>query len=205
MKKRIAIFIFPILLKGLYSAAQQSSKFATLDRFFAGIPLQSGFDQWYQYISSHPYLGIDSTTRRGNHSSLKPGIDSHFPFPDIQKVTLTFQKVIYADAMTRQFIDSLKTVEIQGLFGSDKPAKKEAYKFFKGLRRELMRNYRYEYRDYYEPASWFYRGKSKNFPYCSLHYGYSRRLKSYYVSLAYNDEKSAQVKSYLPPDNTLRH
>jgi len=204
MKKRIAIFIFPVLLAWASSYAQ-SDKFATLDRYFGGIPLQSGFDQWYSYIANHPYLGIDSTTRRGNHSSFKPGMQSNYPFPDLEKVTLTFQKIIYADALTNQFLDSLKTVEIQGLFGSGKPARKEATRFFKGLRRELMRNYRYEYRDYYEPASWFYRGKSKGFPYCSLHYGYSNRLKSYYVSLAYNDEKAAKIKSYPPPDNTLRH
>lgn len=204
MKKRIAIFIFPFLLTTIHTAAQQSSRFSTLDRFFAGIPLQSSFEQWYSYISNHPHLGIDSTTRRGNHSSFKPGIETQYPFPDLQKVTLTFRKIIYADAITKQFLDSLKTIEIQGLFGTGKPARKEAYKFFKGLRRELMRNYRYEYRDYYEPASWFYRGKSSSFPYCSLHFGYSTRLKSYYVSIAYDDEKSPKIKKYPPPDNTLR-
>lgn len=204
MKKIQVLFLF-VLLVGLNANSQGNNKFSTLDRYFAGIPLQSTFEQWYDYVAGHPHLGIDSSNRRGNHSSFKPGMENYFPFPDSMKVKITFQKVIFADAKTRQFIDSFKTVEIQGLFGTGKPAKKESNKFFKGLRRELMRDYRYEYRDYYEPASWFYRGKSSSFPNCSLHYGYSNRLKSYYVLLSYNDEKSQIIKSYPPPDNTLRH
>jgi hypothetical protein len=203
--KNIPVIFFLLLLPGLNANSQHNNKYATLDRFFAGIPLQSGFGQWFEYVASHPYLGIDSTTRRGNHSSFKPGIKSYFPFPDSLNVQLVFQKLIFADANTGLFVDSLKTIEIEGLFGNGKPAKKESIKFFRGLRRELMSDYRYEYRDYYEPASWFYRGKSRNFPYCSLHYGYSDRLKSYYVLLSYNDDKSQIIKSYPPPDNTLRH
>ena len=201
--KKTPIILLAIVL-GLKTYGQDS-KFATLDRYFAGIPLQSGFEQWYYYVSSHPYLGIDCTNRNGNYSSFKTGIESYFPFPDSSKVKLIFQKLIYADSKSGEIVDSVKTVYIQGLFGSGKMARKESAKFFKGLRRQLMRDYRYEYRDYYEPASWFYRGKTKTFPYCSLHYGYSRTMNSYYVSLVYNDDKSQKIKSYPPPDNTLRH
>jgi hypothetical protein len=187
------------------SSAQQSSRFATLDRYFAGIPLQSSFENWYDYVSSHPYLGIDSSSRRGNFSSFKPGIESYFPFPDSMGVKILFHKVIYMNASTRQFIDSFKQVSIEANFGSDKFARRESVKFYRGLRKELMKNYRYEYRDYYNQASWFYRGKSKSFPYCSIYYGYSDRFKFYYVTLSYNDQKSQPIKSYPPPDNTLRH
>jgi hypothetical protein len=204
MKKISVIFLFGLLL-GLTAKSQRNNKFASLDRYFAGIPLQSTFDQWYDYVAGNPHLGIDSSNRRGNHSSFKPGIESYFPFPDSLKVKIVFQKIIFADARTRQFVDSFKTIAIEGLFGAGKPARKESNKFFKGLRRELMRDYRYEYRDYYEPASWFYQGKSSNFPNCSLHHGYSNRLKSYFVLLAYSDEKSQLIKSYPPPDNTLRN
>lgn len=204
MKKIVAIPLL-MLLFFLNANSQRLNKFATLDRYFAGMPLQAGFDQWFNYFSSNPHLGIDSTNRWGNHSSFKPGIESYFPFPDSMKVKITFQKILYADAKTRQIIDSIKTVVVEGSFGANKSSKQEARKFYKGLRRELMRYYHYEYHDYYEPASWFYRGKNKNFPYCSLHLGYSEDKKSYYVLLAYNDQKSQLIKSYPPPDNTLRH
>lgn len=202
MKK--ILFIFLVVCDYMGLLAQEERRFSTLDRFFAGIPLQSGFEKWVEYVAIHPHLGIDSTNRRGNHSSFKPGIESYFPFTDSLQVKLVFQKIIYAEAKTLQFLDSVKTIYIEGLFGSGKPAKKESNKFFRGLRRELMRYYRYEYRDYSEPASWFYRGKSSNFPYCSLHHGYSIQLKSYYVLLSYNDDKQQVIKKYLPPDNTLR-
>ena len=203
--KNFPVILLMSLIPIIKTTAQSNSKFSTLDRYFAGVPLQSGFEQWFNYVASHPDLGIDSTNRRGNHSSFKIGMESYFPFPDSLKVQLVFQKLIYADSKTGQLVDSVKTIQIQGLFGKEKAGKKESLKFFRGLRRELMRDYRYEYRDYYEPASWFYRGKTKAFPYCSLHYGYSTSLKSYFVLLSYSDEKSQKIKSYPPPDNTLRH
>jgi hypothetical protein len=203
VKKAISLLLLFSFSISVWS--QQSSRFATLDRYFAGIPLQSSFESWYDYVSSHPYLGIDSSSRRGNFSSFKPGIESYFPFPDSMGVKILFHKVIYMNAATRQFIDSFKQVSIEANFGSDKFARRESVKFYRGLRKELMRNYRYEYRDYYNQASWFYRGKNKNFPYCSINYGYSERFKFYYVALSYNDQKSQPIKSYPPPDNTLRH
>jgi hypothetical protein len=202
--KKISSFLF-LFSFFISVSAQQSNKFATLDRYFAGIPLQSGFESWYYYVSSHPYLGIDSSSRRGNYSSFKPGIESYFPFPDSMAVKILFHKVIYMNASTHQFIDSFKSVSIEANFGPDKFARRESVKFYKGLRKELMRNYRYEYRDYYNQASWFYRGKNKNFPYCSIFFGYSEERKFYYVLLSYNDQKSQPIKSYPPPDNTLRH
>ena len=203
MKK--IVFVLLLLPVCMGAPAQQENKFATLDRYFAGIPLQSSFENWFYYISSRPWLGIDSTTRKGNYSSFKPGIKSYFPFPDSMTVKILFQKVIYISATTRQFIDSFKTIIIEGNFGSDKFARRESVRFYRGLRKQLMKNYRYEYRDYYNQASWFYRGKTNNFPYCSLYFGYSEKARFYYVTLSYNDQKSQPIKSYPPPDNTLRH
>ena len=194
-----------MLLPWLNANGQDKNKFFTLDRFFAGIPLQSNFEKWYAYVAANPNLGIDSTNRQGNHSSLKPGIESYFPFPDSLLVKIVFQRIIYTDAITREHIDSFNTITIAGFFGIGKPARQESHKFYRGLRRELMRFYRYEYRDYYEPASWFYRGKGESFPYCSLHFVFDEKIKSYSVLLAYNDQQHQVIKAYPPPDNTLRH
>lgn len=104
-----------------------------------------------------------------------------------------------ADVNSRQIVDSVKTIEVRGSFGNGKAARKESNKFYRGLRRELMRNYRYEYRDYSGPSSWFYRGKNNNFPYCSLHHGYSHVSKNYYVVVTYNDNRNQIIKKYTPP------
>lgn len=197
-------FILCLLGVSASCFSQRYDRFATLDRFFAGIPLQSQFTTWYEYVSRNPHLGIDSTTRNGNHSSLKPGISSSFPFPEQLPVELVFKQVIMADVTTRQIIDSVKAIEVMGLFGSDKLARRESLKFYRGLRRELMRNYGYEYRDYSGPASWFYKGKNKNFPYCSIHHGYSRAKKNYYVMIAYNDNPNQRIKKYPPPETRIR-
>jgi hypothetical protein len=166
--------------------------------------LKGSFDKWYQYVAANRHLGIDSTTRRGNYSSFKKGIDSYFPFPDSLQVKMLFQKVVRIDGRTRQFIDSFKTIDVEGLFGSGRMARKESIRFYKGLRRELMTNYRYEYRDYFNSASWLYRGKSDAFPNCSIYHGYSEELKSYFVIISYSDQKNQTIKTYRPPDNTLR-
>ena len=198
-------FISLIVFKCFFSSAQQSNRFATLDRFFAGIPLQSTFENWFDFISEHPHLGVDSTTKKGNYSSFKQGIENYFPFPNSLSIKILFKNTIFVDPTTFQIVDSFKTIDILGDFGINKAGRKESVKFYKGLRKELMKNYRYEFKDYEGEASWFYKGKNRNFPNCSLHFGYSEELKFYYVILSYDDQKSKIIKSYPPPDNTLRH
>lgn len=185
--------------------SQPARSFETLDRFFAGTPLQEGFDKWHSYFTNNPYLGIDSTNRMGNHSSFKPGIKSYFPFPDSTVVKIIFKKTLLMDVSTRQFVDSMSTIEVRGIFGKNKPAKKESRKFYKGVRKELMRFYKYEFRDYEGQSSWFYRGKSANFLNCSLHFGTNEKTGEHYVQLVYSDQKNQQIKTYPPPDKTLRH
>ncbi len=204
MKQKLTIFIAGLVIS-LGSFSQSARSFETLDRFFAGAPLKEGFEKWYTYFATTKHLGIDSTTRFGNHSSFKAGIESYFPFPDLTVVKIIFKKTIMMDFSTRQLVDSASIIEVQGVFGKDKAAKKEARKFYKGVRKELMRFYRYEFKDYEGQSSWFYRGKTSNFLNCSLHYGTHYRTKEHYVLLAYSDQKNQKIKSYPPPDNTLRN
>ena len=204
MKKIVAIYVL-MLLTFLNANGQQSNRFTTLDRYFAGIPLQSSFEKWFDYVASHPYLGIDSTTKKGNYSSFKPGIESYFPFPDSLKVKILFQKTLFFDTISRQFIDSFKSVQIEGIFGNGKSAKKEAAKFFKGLSRELMKYYRHESRNNYTTFFSYNRFNSKNLPVCTIYSGYSEEFKFYYVRLTYYDKKWQVIKVNLPSANTLRH
>lgn len=189
----------------LASFGQSARQFETLDRFFAGVPLKEGFEKWFMHFATNPYFGIDSTTLLGNHSSFKSGIETYFPFPDSTSVKIIFRKTIMMDVSTRRFIDSASIIEVQGVFGIDKPAKKESRKFYRGIRKELMRFYRYEFRDYEGQSSWFYKGKTSNFLNCSLHFGTDDKTGEHFVLLAYSDQKNVKIKSYPPPDNTLRH
>lgn len=204
MSQKRTIFFLSLLLS-LASFSQSARQFETLDRFFAGVPLKASFEKWYMHFATNPYLGIDSTNRFGNHSSFKAGIETYFPFPDQTKVKVSFRKIILVDLSSRLPFDSASIIEVQGVFGKDKIAKKESRKFYRGIRKELMRFYRYEYRDYYDQSSWFYRGKTSNFLNCSLHFGTDEITREHYVLLAYSDQKNLKIKSYPPPDNTLRH
>ncbi|OSZ80522.1 hypothetical protein CAP36_04530 [Chitinophagaceae bacterium IBVUCB2] len=204
MNQKLTIFLAGLLIN-LGSFSQSARSFETLDRFFAGAPLQDGFERWYTYFATTAHLGIDSTTRFGNHSSFKSGIETYFPFPDSTLVKIIFKKTLMMDARTRKFIDSASVIEVEGVFGKDKAAKRESRKFYKGVRKELMRFYRYEFKDYEGQSSWFYRGKTPNFLNCSLHYGTHYRTGEHYVLLAYSDQKNLKIRSYPPPDNTLRN
>ncbi len=204
LSRKLTIFCASLIIC-VAAIGQSVRQFETLDRFFAGTPLKADFEKWYFHFAGNPHLGIDSTNRFGNHSSFKDGIETYFPFPDQTKVKVSFRKVILVDLSSRLPFDSASIIEVQGVFGKDKPAKKESRKFYRGVRKELMRFYRYEYRDYHDQSSWFYRGKTSNFMNCSLHFGTDERSGEHYVLLSYSDQKNLKIKSYPPPDNTLRN
>jgi hypothetical protein len=195
MKKAIIICI-AVLLTALNTSSQQTNKFANLNRFFAGIPLQSGFEKWSDYVAAHPYLGIDSTTERGNYSSFKPGIKSYFPFPDSLQVKILFQKTMLFDTISRQFIDSFASIKMEGIFGDGKQAKQEATKFYKGLRIEFKKYYRYRSKSQsgFARAHFFRKGKNNSFLNCSLHLSYSKKFNFFYILLLYVDKSLIRKK-----------
>ena len=175
-----------IIAYGIDSFAQGNNKTETLNDFFAGVPLQESFESWVHYVTTHPYLGIDSFNSRGLYSSFKPGIKNYFPFSDSMKVKLLFQKTVYYDSLTNNPTDSINDILIEGVFQDNKVGKKESIEVFKTVRKKLRANYynEYMYPDY-ERYVVFFEGKNMNFPDCFLTQSHSDDLRFYYVMIYY--------------------
>jgi hypothetical protein len=164
--------------------SQEAKKIESLDSFFAGIPLQKKYEQWVAHINSHPYLGIDSTNKKNIYSSFKPGVKSHFPFPDSIKVKLLLYSAINIDSLGKFPNDTIKTVSIEGIFGNNKKSRKEAYTCFNDLKL-LLKNYHGIKNDGppFDDAAGFIKGINENFPDVMLFRGYNEEQHFYYVLL----------------------
>ena len=181
------IYILHLLfLSSIIVPAQEKDNIKTLDHFFAGVPLTKDFIEWYHYIHDHPFLGIDSTGKRGFYSSFKPGIKNYFPFPDSLTVKLLLKKTVFSDSLTNKRYDSTAIIMIEGVFADNKTGRKKSREVFKEIRKNLKRYYKQEVKSLDGSGSWFKKGKSDNFPNCSLWYGYEEDRKFYYVLIGYD-------------------
>jgi hypothetical protein len=180
------LVLFLVVSGSIVANAQKDINLNSLDRFFGGVPLQQSFEKWFEYISSQPYMGIDSIKERGVYSSFKKGIATNFPFPDSIFVKVLFQKIIYFDSLTNKDVDSVSTIIFEGVFGNDKLAKKESIEFYKKMRKELKKNYKEENSGSYSFYSFFMKGRNENFLPCQLFRDYSEELKFYFVMMSYD-------------------
>lgn len=179
------------------ATAQEKNNAESLDHFFAGVPLKEDFVKWFNYINGHPYMGIDSSGKRGFYSSLKRGIKSHFPFPDSLPVKLLLKKTIFRDSITNEAFDSAASIMIEGVFPDNKAGRKQSRELFKEIRKTLRRYYRQEIVSNYSAGSWFKKGKIDNFPDCSIWQGYEESRKFYYVLIGYDFPVRTEQPWYL--------
>ncbi len=171
----------------LMSASQaQDKKLVSLDSLFAGVPLRSGFDQWHDYVSTHPQLGIDSISPRGYYSSFKKNWLDHFPFSGAVGVKLLYneEKIDLHDGKT---VDTVKAIMIEGLFTETKEGIKQSRKAYQSIRKKLNPYYRSTTEMGY--ACFFSKGLNNNFPDCMMYTTYSKTLKLYVVIIAFVDGK----------------
>jgi hypothetical protein len=181
MKKTFVIIFY--LLLSFQGKTQTEDSITTIDDFFTGIPVKAGFAKWVEYLYKHPYLGLDSANNRGSYSSLKPGIKSHFPFPD------SVQVKILAGNMLRKIpgIDKLivqQELFIEAVFGNGKAGEKSAREYFEQLK-NLLKKY-YKKRDTYSYDRVYYsKGVNKDFSDFMITVDYSEELNFYFVMLVY--------------------
>ncbi len=188
-------FIFLAFFLCIATFAQEVKKIESLDSFFAGLPLQKNYEKWVEHIYTHPYLGIDSAGKKGLYSSFKPGIKSHFPFPDSVKVKLLLFTGLNIDPSRRFPNDTVRSVFIEGIFGSNKNAKKDADKCFNQLKSLLSNNYKIMNVNPSGYAVGFIKGINENFPDIILERGYFKEQGFYYVLLLcdYNQRMSFKI------------
>ena len=120
--RKIFIIIF-YLIFSFPGKAQSPDTITTLDSFFAGIPVKEGFAKWVEYLYNHPHMGLDSANYRGSYSSMKPGIKSHFPFPDSVQVKILAGDLLLKINETDKLLRSHELC-IEAVFGDDKVAEK---------------------------------------------------------------------------------
>lgn len=172
MKKILAIIFY--LLLNIQGKCQSSDTVTTLDSFFAGIPVKEGFTKWVEYLYKHPHMGLDSANYRGSYSSLKPGIKSHFPFPDSVQV-----KILAGNELRKiPGIDKLivhQELLIEAVFGNTRKGEKDALKCFEQLKK-VFRKY-YKTRTSYDSMVGYSKGVNDNFPPFILIVDYSKELK----------------------------
>jgi hypothetical protein len=175
--------------------AQKIKKVASLDSFFAGLPLQKSYAKWVEHINTHPYLGIDSVSKKGLYSSFKPGMKSHFPFPDSVKVKIMLFTGLNIDSSGRLPVDTVISAFIEGVFGNTRNAKKDADKCFNQLKSLLSKNYKIMNSDPSGYGVGFIKGINENFPDVILERGYFKEQDFYYVLLicAYNQRMSFKI------------
>ena len=200
MVKKICVLILLILYFYLVPA-QGKDNIETLDHFFAGVPLKDDFAKWFYYIREHPFLGIDSAGKRGYYSSFKAGIKNHFPFPDSMPVKLLFKRTVFRDSLTNNFFDSVAIIMIEGVFASDKSGRKKSKEIFKEIRKKMRNHYKQQDISRDGSGYWFKKGRSENFPDCSLWQGYEDEKKFYYVLIAYEFPPRAEQPWYLQLDS----
>jgi len=183
-----------ILIYCSHSFAQVSNRTESLDKYFAGIPLRESFENWVHNVLNNPYLGVDSFSERGGYSSFKAGLKSQFPFPGATNVKILFQKTIYYDSVTNISTDSTREISIEGVFADNKMGRKESIQVFRYLTKSLKTNYKRTAIEYAGRSLSFWKGRSENFPDCSLHQGYSEELRFYYVMINYISPRKNAVR-----------
>jgi hypothetical protein len=183
MTKKFVIVFY--LLLSFQTNAQTENKITTIDDFFAGIPVKAGFEKWVEYLYKHPHMGLDSANYRGSYSSLKPGIKSHFPFPDSVQI-----KILAEDKLIKiQGIDTLirqQELLVQASFTNKKTSERNAWKCFEELKK-TFKNY-YRRRNSFVDAIYYSEGKTSNFPPFILQIEYSNKLGIYYVIIRAGEE-----------------
>lgn len=163
-----------LFLLPFFATSQNTGGIRSLDDLFVGIPLKEGYPKWVEYISAHPFLGFDSANNRGVYSSMKPGIRTHFPFPDsvLVKLLAERQSVVIGGKTLISY-----SMKIEGVFGkrnNAKEAAKDCYRKLKKLLRPYYRNF---------DGTYFRKGHSPAFPDCSLEWGYLSKIDYYIVLL----------------------
>jgi hypothetical protein len=196
MITRIYLLFLLLLFSGA-GQAQENNNNETLDDYFAGVPLKEDFAKWFYYVRQHPFLRIDSIGKRGYYSSFKPGIKNHFPFHDSLPVKLLLKKTIFRDSLTKTAYDSVVIIMIEGVFTDDKDGRKKSRKAFKEIRKKLRRHYKQEDSSRDGWGSRLKKGKSLNFPDCSIWQGYEDSKKFYYVLIAYEFPARTEQPWYL--------
>ena len=86
---------------------------------------------------------------------------------------------------------------IEGVFTNDKNGRKKSREVFKEIRKKLRRHYKQEDPSRDGSGSWFKKGKSQNFPDCSIWLGYEDDKKFYYVLIAYEFPVRTEQPWYL--------
>lgn len=178
-----SVFLFFAIFLVVGTKAQDKQKIESLDDYFGGIPLKSGFAKWVEYLYRHPYMGLDSADYLGSYSSFKPGIQSHFPFPDsvLVKIRAGNQLVaLYGAKDTTVSHDLL----IEGIFGSGKEAEKAANKCYNQLHKLFKKHYRY-WTDFYKNRVFYQNGKNTAFPNFMMMVDFSKKNNFYFVMLVY--------------------
>lgn len=190
MKKILLLIVILLITQKDYS--QKTNKVTHLKDFFFGIPVEQDVNAWIQFISTQPYLGIDSSSSKGISSSIKENIASHFPFPDSIKATI-FLTAEGNYGPTNDTTDTSRKLFIEGDFGNTPSSKKQMDKLFLKIKSMLTNYYTqtFEFR-YYDII--FVTGINENFPTCSLVKGYSERKKTYYVLLFVKNQSWMQNK-----------
>jgi hypothetical protein len=179
LKTIIAIIVLFLCFE---TSAQETKKIESLDSFFAGIPLQKCYEKWVEHVNSNPYLGIDSAKKSIIYTGFKPGIKSHFPYPDSVKVNLSLYSAINIDSTGKFPNDTIKTVSIQGIFGKSKLAKKQTNTYFNDLKLLLKKFYRTINDDSgFGNAAGFINGINENFPDVMIFSGYNEKQNFYYI------------------------
>ena len=170
------------------SSAQSNNAIETLDDYFAGVPLKEGFDKWARHLMADPLIGLDSFNERGIYSSFKPGIKTHFPFPDSIKVKILVTKVVYYDSITKKSFDSTSEISMEAVFENNKAGKKASIAVFKKLRKGLGKHYDRE--DMSSSGTlWFTRGRTQEFLNCYLLQDHADDLGFYFVMLNYTSPR----------------
>lgn len=192
MKKCLAILF--LFLYQQSSTAQDIKRINTLDSFFAGIPLQKRFEDWALFINSHQGLGIDSFSKMGIYSSLKPSGPAHFPFPDSVAVKIFITTGIDTDSSGKVLNDTTRSAHIAGLFGNAKKAEKEAERIYSFIQSLLKPFYHAMDTQSTAFSIGFRNGMNSDFPDMTLDKGFSRISNSYYVRLFCDIRQRPDVK-----------
>jgi hypothetical protein len=180
--KKIAIIFFALAVSVNKAKAQDSGRVEGLFAFFAGAPIEYGFEECRIYIAAHPLLGIDSiNNKRGIYSSFKAGF-AHFPFPDSAQVRILLAERTKAWQMSLPG-DTAKGISLEAVFEKGRAGKKASQSVYRDIRKELNKYYRMTTGDNTEMA--FSKGVNEKFPDCLLATGYSSELRFYYVIIEY--------------------
>ena len=172
---------------GVSNTALAQTNAESLDQYFAGAPIKGGFEKCVKYLVNSPFLSADSVTKRGIYASLRPGIRSHFPFPDSVSVKMLFLKTIFVDSISNTPFDSSYEISIEGVFPDNRQGRRASAKFFFQLQKDLGKHYRSSATSYIHEGQYCFlsMGRTPEFPECSLEQSYYDKLKFYFVLINY--------------------